>query len=85
MMMGQSYINHFMTVKKHHDAGTLPASEWKIHAAGTAHMMCSPGGKWLSENIAVTPEVLEVFRNFRDDVGKKTQLEIAPYADSGSN
>ena len=84
MMMGQSYINHFMTVKKHHDAGTLPESEWQVHAAGTAHAMCSPGGKWLCKNVAVTPEVLEVFREFRDDVGKETRHQIGPYTDSGS-
>ena len=44
MMMGQSYINQFMTVKKHHEAGTLSESERQFHALGTAHATRSPGG-----------------------------------------
>ena len=84
MMMGPSYINQFMTVKKHHEAGTSPESERQFHALGTAHATRSPGGKRLSENVAVTPEVLEVFREFSDKVGKETLYEIASYTDTGS-
>lgn len=73
MLMGQSYVNHFMTVKRHHDAGALPEQQWASHAAGTAQFMCSPGGRWLRENIAITPDVEDFFRSF-DDRERKGKL-----------
>ena len=73
MLMGQSYVNHFMTIKKHHDAGALPEEQWANHASGTAQFMCSPGGRWLRENIAITPDVEAFFRSY-DDKPRKTQL-----------
>ncbi len=36
--MGQSYLNHFMTLKKHYDVGTLSEEEWLLHASATAHV-----------------------------------------------
>ena len=77
MLMGQSYVNHFMTVMKHHDAGTLPEQQWVAHSAAEAQLMCSPGGRWLRENIAITPEVEEFFRSFDDRERKETLLGVA--------
>ena len=76
MLMGQSYINHFMTVKRHHDAGTLPEGQWASHSAGTAQFMCSPGGRWLRENVAITTDVEEFFRSFDDKERKSTLLGV---------
>lgn len=64
ILLGQSYVNHFMTMMKHHDAGELPEQQWAAHSAGTADFMCSPGGRWLRGNITITPDVEEFFRSF---------------------
>ena len=67
LAIGQSYINHFMTVKKHHDAVSLAEDQWLVHAAGLAHIMCSPGGKYICENVTITPDVLETIHQYHDE------------------
>jgi len=65
MMVCQSYVNHFMTVQKHYDAGHLPEEEWKYHTMGIAHLMNSPGGRVACDMIAITPTVRKVFEDYR--------------------
>jgi hypothetical protein len=63
-LMAQSYINHFMTVKKHHDLGHLPEEEWLYHSVGISHLMNSPGGKMVIKTAAITPSVRAVFEKY---------------------
>lgn len=53
--VGQSYLNHFMTVKKHRDAGTLSEEEWLIHASATLTDISRP-------TAGATRRALSVFR-----------------------
>ena len=62
----QSYVNHFMTVKKHYEAGHLPEEEWQHHSMGIAHMMNSPGGREALKIVAVTPSVRELLESYRN-------------------
>ena len=62
--IGQSYINHFMTVKKHYDAGTLPEEEWVMALSATARTFNSPGGKWICEKAAITPGMVDLIREY---------------------
>ena len=73
MFKGQSYVNHFMTIKIHHDAGSLPDQQWAIYSSGTAQFMCSHVGQSLREKIAITSDVEEFFRSF-DDTERKANL-----------
>ena len=57
----QSYVNHFMTVKKHYEAGHLPEEEWEFHSIGISHLMNSPGGKRACNMAAITPSVRAIF------------------------
>ncbi len=66
MLMVQSYINHFMTIKRRHDAGLLPAAEWEVHSRGFTAYLDNPGGRWVAERVAITPEVLALMREHRD-------------------
>jgi len=72
LMVSQSYVNHFMTVKKHYEAGHLPEEEWRYHSMGIAHILNSPGGKMAMKIIAITPsirEILEGYQNVDHDDG----------------
>jgi len=53
----QSYINHFTSLKKYHDSGVLPEDEWLAYSSSVAAFMNTPGGKWISEKMAITPAV----------------------------
>lgn len=77
MIVGQSYINHFMTVKKYYDAGHLPEEEWNYHSAGISRLMNSPGGKWICDVAAVTPSVQDVFNGFIEDQYPDGYLNIS--------
>jgi len=77
VIMGQCYINHFMTVLKHHEAGHLPEEEWLYHSMGIAHMMNSPGGKYICEVAAITPSVLRIFEEHKDKIQKDGFLWIS--------
>ena len=59
--MGQSYINHFTTVMKYHDAGLLPQEEWLSHYHAMHHIFNSPGGKWIQKRITMTPTLRAAF------------------------
>ena len=59
--LGQSYINQFTTVKKYRDAGRFSDDEWNFQLIGTAHVMNTPGGKWLRKRVAVAPNVEKEF------------------------
>ena len=65
----QSYVNHFMTVKKHYDAGQLPEEEWLYHSVGFSHLMNSPGGKMVAEKAAMTPSVQAVLEKYEGQTG----------------
>lgn len=56
-MVGQSYINHFMTAVNHHHDGTLRDKEWCAHSSGTAYIAKSPGGAWILEHSVITEDV----------------------------
>ena len=58
----QSYINHFNTLKKYHDAELLPEDEWAAHSQSLRYLMSTPGGHWLCEHITITPSVLAELR-----------------------
>jgi hypothetical protein len=60
LLIGQSYLNHLTTIKKHFDSGTLLSKDWDIHKAGTCQIMNSPGGLWLTKNLAVPPDVIQL-------------------------
>ena len=76
MMVCQSYVNHFMTVQKHYEAGHLPEEEWKYHSMGMAHLMNSPGGQQICEVIAITPTIRKIFEEYRTLVQKDGFLGI---------
>jgi len=76
MLMGQALVNHFATIKKHYDSGSLPEPEWKVHSAGTAHVLCSPGGHWLRKNVGVTPDVEELFQSFDDNLSRESFMTV---------
>lgn len=61
----QSYVNHFMTIKRRYDAGLLPPAEWETHARGFTALFDNPGGEWILANVAVTPDVLDVVREHK--------------------
>lgn len=67
LFIGQSYLNHFTTIKKHFDSGTLLSKEWEIHKAGTCQIMNSPGGLWLTQNLAVPADVIELIAEYSPD------------------
>ncbi len=62
-----SYINHFETVKRRRDAGTMPDEEWHAHASGFADLMSSRGGEWACSEAAITPGLLAVLRDYKTD------------------
>ena len=66
-LIGQTLINQFTTIKKHYEAGTLPESEWNTYCSGTCQLMSGPGGEWLCENIAISPEILRLFQEYPGD------------------
>ncbi len=76
MALMQSYVNHFATVKKYHDAGLLSAEEWAAHSSGTSHVLNSPGGRWARGIITVTPSVAAVFENLHDQEGRAGHFGI---------
>ena len=65
--LGQSYINHFQTIKRRYDAGVMPEEEWKAHASGFANVMDSAGGEWVCERVTATPDLLAALRDYRTD------------------
>jgi len=62
----QCYINHLTTVKKYHDAGSLPEEEWGAYMQGTSQVLNSPGGIWALENVAITPSLLAEIKRHQD-------------------
>jgi hypothetical protein len=63
---GQSLIDVYATVKKHHDSGVLPEEEWIIYSTAVAAFINSPGGRWLSENIVIPRTLRAEVEKFRD-------------------
>lgn len=63
-MVGQTYLNHFVTISKHYQAGTLPESEWQAYGRGMSHIFNSPGGRRLCEQAVVHQELIDVIRSF---------------------
>ena len=60
-------MNHVMTVVKHYHAGTLPEQEWRVYSSGMAHLMDTPGGEWILDHCAITPDVRAALRESIDE------------------
>ena len=86
LVVCQSYTNHFMTAKKHYEAGHLPEEEWEHHSMGIAHVLNSPGGKEAMKVIAMTPSVRKLLESYHDTehadgfVGVKAENADSPNA-----
>ena len=72
--LGQTLVNQFTTIKKHHDAGTLPQQEWDTYCSGTCQLMSNPGGKWLLDNLAISPDIVALIERFARDVNQSNYL-----------
>ena len=59
--MMQSYLNHFTTLMKYHEAGLLPEEQWQTHYSAMHHIFNSTGGKWLRRRINFTPTARAAF------------------------
>lgn len=66
VLMVQSYVNTYTSVRKYHQSGALPENEWLVYSQGMAGFMNTPGGYWLRENIAITPSVITEFEKYKD-------------------
>ncbi|MGR8949565.1 MAG: hypothetical protein ACU84Q_16090 [Gammaproteobacteria bacterium] len=66
IILFQSYINHFTTIKKCYDAGNLPEDLWEYHASGMSNMANSAGGKLACQSAAITPAIREVFLSYEN-------------------
>ena len=67
ILLFQSYTNHFTTVKKHYDDGTLPQEIWDYHASGMSVLANSPGGKFACAAGSITPAVRAVFESYEGE------------------
>jgi hypothetical protein len=63
-MLMQCYINHYTALKKYHDLGVLPDSEWTAYLDALAGIMTSPGGKWVSSQLTITPALRSEIERF---------------------
>ena len=81
MLLGQCYVNHFSTAKKHYDAGTLPKKDWDAHKNGSGQIMNTPGGLWLLNNIVVTADVKHALVDFERDEKVKPHMWAAGNAE----
>jgi len=66
VLMVQSYVNTYTSVRKYHESGALPNDEWLVYSKGMAGFMNTPGGYWLRENIAITPSVIAEFDKYKE-------------------
>lgn len=65
----QTYVNHYTTLKKYHDAGALPDDVWRGYAVAMAALTNSPGGEQICAQIEISDSVREELKTFR---GKET-------------
>ena len=80
-MMGQTYLNHFVTIYKHYQTGALPESEWLAYGRGLAHVFNAPGGRRLCEQAVIPEELIDVFRSFLryEDYAREGYVGIPSY------
>ena len=76
MILGQSYINQFTLEKRLADSGALLPEQWEEHAAALSHIMNSAGGKYIVENVAVSPDIRETIESYKNAKAKERFLEI---------
>lgn len=63
----QMLINHYTTLKRHHDAAVLPENEWLAYSSGISSIMNSPGGKWASQDMVMASDVAEEFKKYENE------------------
>ena len=76
MILGQSYINQFTLEKRLADSGALLPEQWEEHAAAMSHIMNSAGCRYIVENVAVSPDIRETIREYKNPKGQERFLEI---------
>ncbi|MGR8949236.1 MAG: hypothetical protein ACU84Q_14395 [Gammaproteobacteria bacterium] len=76
MILGQSYINQFTLEKRLADSGALLPEQWEEHAAALSHIMSSEGGKYIVENVAISPDIRKTISEYRDAKANERFLEI---------
>ncbi|MEQ8693950.1 MAG: hypothetical protein RIC85_01305 [Gammaproteobacteria bacterium] len=76
MILGQSYVNQFTLEKRLADSGALLPEQWEEHAAALSHIMNSAGGRYIVENVAISPDIRETIVKYRNAKGKERFLEI---------
>jgi hypothetical protein len=77
VILGQSYINQFTLEKRLADSGALMKEQWEEHAAALSHIMNSAGGKYIVENVAVSPDIIDTIKKYANAKEQDRFLEIS--------
>ena len=66
-LLMQSYINHYKTLKKYHDSGALPDSDWKGYSVSMAALTNSQGGENICQQIEIPDAVRKELNRYRGE------------------
>ena len=84
-LMIQSYVNHFQTIKRHRDAGTIPEQEWTVYAADFRALMSTPGGVWAMEGLlTITPDLRDMVASQGADTSRLAFFQEGDSEDASS-
>jgi len=59
----QSFLNHFVEMKKRYENQSIPKTEWDAYAAAYAHAFNSPGGRRILEDCVATESTRELIKS----------------------
>ena len=76
MILGQSYINQYTLEKRLADRNAIPREQWETHAASMGYIMNSKGGRYILENVAVSPDIIDLLERYKGVKSQTTFMEV---------
>ncbi|RLA43660.1 MAG: hypothetical protein DRR06_11575 [Gammaproteobacteria bacterium] len=62
----QSYLNHYIALRKHYESGLLPKKDLEPYSIGMAAFMNSPGGRRLRSDFFLPPAIDDDIEEYKD-------------------
>ncbi len=77
----QSYVNHYIALRRHYDAGSLAEGNWDFGWQPFCALLNTPGGRIMAKELAIPPELIADIVAYGDANGEYSWMPTPAKAD----
>ena len=74
----QSYVNHYIALRRHFDSGSLPEGNWDFGWQPFCALLNTPGGRIMAKELAIPPDLVADIAAYGDANGEYPWMPVPP-------